>query len=69
MASSNNPPYAIIEIQDKALYDFIINSCDANMNVALGLLQSQEQYDFAAKLVDMIEKNKSLKKAAEKGKL
>lgn len=67
MADSNNPPFAVVEL-DEETYNFLIRNCDQNIAFGLGALQTLS-IGGAEKMVVILESFKELKKRTEKGKL
>lgn len=63
----NNPPHAVVEM-DKELYDFVMKSVEANMRMGLSVIMSMSP-EGQREMVSLLEQNKRLKAALEKGKL
>ena len=56
---SNNPPVIVELTKDEA--DFLEGNCDANIQMALGLLQNTKNRSTAEKLLKMYEFFKSIR--------
>lgn len=57
---SNNPPFAILELNEKQA-KFLLANCDSNITMALGLLQSVKTREAAEKIVELNEQFKAIR--------
>ncbi len=68
--SRNDSGKRVVEL-DVEILEFAVDNCEVNMNMALGMLQrvhdnkAELSRETGQKIVDMLEKFRSLKKALE----
>lgn len=72
--SSNNAPFAVVELTEDQ-YNFLMENCETNIAQGItmidpcGPMKDTLPMDTVKKVVALIEKFRSLRTAAEKGKL
>ena len=59
---SNGAPFAILELS-KEQYDFLMNNCEANMQMGLNLLPTVTRRETAEALVAQLERFKAIRAA------